>query len=204
MSTVAARPSKATVFPMPTMPVYRFTVEQYHRMIEREILTENDRVELLEGWITCKMPHNPPHDGTITRISRRLTRVLSDEWLIRVQCAITTRDSEPEPDLALVAGPEDIYFSRHPVPRDIVLLIEVADTTLEADRVEKGRLYARARIPVYWIVNLKERQIEVYTEPRGGKSPAYRQRKDYDREDSVPLPLSGHKMGEIPVRELLP
>src|SRR5262249_53645273 len=157
------------------------------RMIQTGILTEYHRVELLEGVIVDKMPHNPPHDGTITRIQRRLARLLSDDWLIRVQSAITTKDSEPEPDIAIVKGPEDVYFTRHPGPRDIALLIEVADTTLEADRRDKGRTYARARIPVYWIINLNDRQVEVYTEPKGGKSPAYRRRCDYGTDAKVPL-----------------
>ena len=112
-------------------PVYRFTVTQYHRMIESGVLTENDRVELLEGRVVPKVPCNPPHDGTVTRIQRRLARLLPDEWLIRVQCALTTRDSEPEPDLTVVRGPEEVYFTRHPLPRDVGLLIEVADATLD-------------------------------------------------------------------------
>src|SRR5690242_8549294 len=112
-------------------PLYRFTVKQYQRMIETGVLTENDRVELLEGWIVDKMPHNPPHDGTINRINRRLLPLLPEGWLLRVQSAITLTRSEPEPDLAIVRGPEEIYFKRHPMPRDIALLIEVADTTLQ-------------------------------------------------------------------------
>src|SRR5947209_138960 len=123
------------------LPLYRFTVEQYHRMIEAGVFNGSERVELLEGWVIAKVVHNPPHDGTVTRIYRRLMRVLSEEWLVRVQCAITTRDSEPEPDLAVVRGPEEVYFSRHPTPQDIALLIEVAEATLDQDRREKSRLY---------------------------------------------------------------
>src|SRR5262249_43084979 len=115
-------------------PVYRFSVEQYHRMIETGILTTNDRAELLQAWIAPKMPQNPPHAGTVTRIMRRLTPILSEEWLLRVQSAITLTGSEPEPDLAIVKGPEEVYFRRHPRPRDIGLLIEVADSSLLHDR----------------------------------------------------------------------
>jgi hypothetical protein len=184
--------------------LYRFSVKQYHRMIQTGILTEEHRVELLEGVIVDKVPHNPRHDGTVTRIQRRLTRLLPEDWILRIQCAITTRNSEPEPDLALVAGPEDTYFTRHPTSGDIGLLIEVSDTTLEFDREEKGQLYARTRVSIYWIVNLNERQLEVYTEPKGGKSPAYRQRANYAETDSVALILGGQPLGDIPVRELLP
>ncbi len=191
---------KPTVVPL----LYRITVAQYHRMIQTGILTEDHRVELLEGMIVNKMPHNPPHDGTITRIQRRLARQLSDDWLIRVQCAITTKDSEPEPDLAIVKGPEDIYFTRHPVPRNIALLIEVADTTLESDRMVKGLLYARARIPIYWIINLNERQVEVYTEPKGGKSPAYRRRTDFGINTKIPLVIEDSEVGQVIVSDLFP
>ena len=202
MATAALLRPPTQMKSVPTL--YRFSVAQYHRMIRAGILTEDDRVELLEGLIVDKMPHNPPHDGTLTRIQRRLARQLPENWLLRVQCAITLKTSEPEPDLAIVKGPEEVYFTRHPQPHDIALLIEVADTSLEGDRQDKGPTYARARIPVYWIVNLIGRQIEVYTEPKGGKAPAYRQRKDYAIEDSVPLLINGEGLGLIPVRELVP
>ena len=184
--------------------MYRFTVEQYHRMIETGILTANDKVELVEGWIVEKMPHNPPHEATITRITRQLVRRLPDEWLLRVQSAITLPQSEPEPDFAIVAGPEDVYFKRHPVPRDIALVIEVADSTLLADRHAKARLYANARLAQYWIVNLVDSRIEVSTQPRAGKTPAYRNQRNYGKGNRLPLVLAGTEVGQIPVQDLLP
>lgn len=205
MATVTATRKARSVPPeVPPYPIYRFTVDQYDRMVRTGILSEKDRVELLDGWIVPKMPHNPPHDATVTRAHRRLTRVLADEWLIRVQCAIRLKTSEPEPDLALVKGPDDIYFTRHPVPADIALLIEVADSTLDQDRTEKGPLYAQARISVYWIINLVESVIEVYTDPKAGRSPSYRQKKDYRVPDEIPLVIDGATVAAIPVRELLP
>jgi hypothetical protein len=183
---------------------YRFTVEQYHRMIEIGILDENDRVELLEGWIICKMGHHPPHDGTIMLLQDRLMRVLPESWLVRIQSSVTTSDSEPEPDLAVVRGPVEVYFTRHPAASDIALLIEVADASVETDREEKRRIYARARIAVYWIANIPEAQVEVYTQPRAGRSPTYRQRHTYRRDDAVPLVIDGEEIARIPARELLP
>ncbi len=202
----AAPPAAAQPVQAPTAApdLYRFTVEQYHGMIEKGILTENDRVELLEGRIVCKMPHNPPHDGTIVRINRRLTRVLSEDWWVRVQCAIATPDSAPEPDLAIVRGPEEVYFTRQPTPQDVALLIEVADSTLARDRGEKRRLYARARISAYWIVNIPDAQVEVYTQPRAGRSPAYRQERIYRGDEVVPLILDGKEVAQFAVRDLLP
>jgi hypothetical protein len=86
----------------------------------------------------------------------------------------------------------------------VALIIEVADTSPDEDRIRKGRIYARARIAVYWIVNLRESQVEVYTQPRAGKSPAYRQRRDYARKESVPVVLDGEEIGRIAVEDFLP
>jgi Uma2 family endonuclease len=184
--------------------VYRFTVAQYHRMIRSGILTEDDRVELLDGWVVKKMAHNPPHDSAIARIQRRLATQLGEGWLIRVQSAITTKDSEPEPDLVVVTGPEEEYDTRHPTGGDIALVIEVADSSVDLDRDLKGPIYARARIPIYWVVNLPARQIEVYTRPRAGKSPAYRQRTDYAANQAVPLVVGNKVVAHLPVQPLLP
>jgi Uma2 family endonuclease len=196
-ATPAAAPALAREF-------YRFTVQQYHRMLEEGVLTANDRVELLEGLVIEKIPHNPPHDGTVGRITRRLLRLLPEDWMLRVQCAITLRGSEPEPDIAIVRGPEETYFSRHPRSQDIALLLEVADTSLLEDRRGKGAIYARARIPVYWIVNIKDSRVEVYTQPVTGKSPRYRHQENHERGQAVPLTLAGTEMTQIPVNDLLP
>jgi Uma2 family endonuclease len=198
-----ATPDAPAVFPSACFP-YRFSVEQYHRMIEAGILTEDDRAELLEGVIVAKMTHNPPHDGTILLIQTELLKRLPEDWVLRIQSAITLADSEPEPDLAVARGPAPRYLRAHPMPRDLSILIEVADTTLLQDRNDKGRAYARARIPVYWVVNLNAGSIEVYMEPRAGRSPVYRRRQDYNAEQAVPIVLHGQEIGQLPVRDVLP
>jgi Uma2 family endonuclease len=182
----------------------RFSVDQYHMMIDHGILGPQNRVELLEGWIVGKMPHKPPHDGTIGRINRRLMRLLPDEWLLRVQSAITLRDSEPEPDLVVTRGPEEIYFKRHPMPGDIALVIEVADSSLIRDREVKIQIYARARIPLYWIVDISAALLHVYRLPRGGKSPGYREHVQLDKSAMLPLVLGGVEVTQVSVRDLLP
>src|SRR5207253_10920762 len=113
----------------PPSPDYRFTVRQYHRMIEVGILTQNDPVELLEGRIVPKMPHNPPHDTAVDLAQTTIAAILPAGWRVRVQSAITTADSEPEPDVAVVRGPARRYARFHPRPRDIAVIIEVADTS---------------------------------------------------------------------------
>jgi Uma2 family endonuclease len=206
MST-AARVAPESVRPAPpalARPLYRFTVEQYERMIAADVFRSTDRVELLEGWIFETMTRHPPHDSAISRINRRLLRVLPDEWLLRVQSGIALRDSEPEPDLAIVRGPEEAYDRRKPVARDIALVIEVSESSLVEDREYKGPLYAQARIPEYWVVNLVESQIEVYTQPRAGRSPGYRRRQDWKAHDKLPLTLDGRTITQLPVCDLLP
>ncbi len=114
-------------------------------------------------------------------------------------------DSEPEPDLAVVRGNLDQYEHSHPGPQDVALVIEVADVSLHRDRSIKKRVYARAGIPVYWIVNLQERRIEVYTAPSGPtENPDYRQRNDFTAGMGLPLVIEGRESGHIPVAALLP
>jgi Uma2 family endonuclease len=173
-------------------------------MIDAGILVEDDRVELLEGLIIDKMTHNPPHDCTIHLVQTEHLRRLPEEWLLRIQSAITLADSEPEPDLAVTRGPIRRYMQAHPGPKDLALVVEVAETTLAEDRVDKGRIYARAGIPLYWIMNLVESQVEVYTHPRRGKTPAYRERRDFGRNAAVPLVIAGRDLGSIRVRDILP
>src|SRR5262245_40656353 len=185
-------------------PPYHFTVGQYHRMIDAGILTEDDRVELLEGVVVPKMPHTPPHDGTILLVQTQLLKVLPATHVLRVQSAVTLADSEPEPDLVVAEGPARRYLEDHPGPRDVALVVEVAASSLDHDRGIKQRVYARARIPIYWIVNLLDGQVEVYTGPKAGKSPSYRQRQDFGGKDAVPLVIGKQEIGRVAVRDLLP
>ncbi len=183
----------------------RFSVAEYHRLIEIGVLTEDDNLELLDGYLVHKMSRNPPHDAAIQKITKRLFRLLPPDWDLRIQSAVTLTRSEPEPDLAVVRGDETRYLAHHPKPPDIGLAIEVSDSTLDGDRIDKGRLYAEAGIAYYWIVNLVDRQIEVYTQPSGATTtPAYGQRQDYRMGDDVPLWLDGRVVANIPVSELLP
>jgi Uma2 family endonuclease len=186
------------------MAVYRFSVEQYHRMIDAGVLREGEPVELLEGWIVPKWVPDPAPTVVIQLVADEMAKRLPARWTRRIRAPITTRDSEPEPDVAVVRGPARLYLQHHPRPDEISLVIEVADSSLAEDRTIKGHLYARARLGAYWIVNLPESQVEVYTEPRAGRSPGYRRRRDFRPNDSVPLLVAGQDCGTIPVRDLLP
>jgi hypothetical protein len=184
-------------------PLYQFTVKQYHRLIEAGVLHSGDRVELLEGYLVSKLTQTPPHPTSLEILRDTLAARVPSEWIIRSQAPITTQDSEPEPDLVVVPGPIRRYLKAHPRPADVALVIEVSDTTLLEDQGRKQRVYARARLPVYWIVNLPENQVEVYTEPRGGRAPAYRQCQVYGITDSVPIVVAGQDLGAFPVRDIL-
>jgi Uma2 family endonuclease len=142
------------------------------------IIPEDVRIELIEGLLVQKMTRSPEHEYMITKLHELLVPLAGGQWIIRTQSAITLRGSEPEPDLVLADGPIENYEHRHPRGRDIGLIVEVADSSLAFDRGRKHRLYARTEIPVYWIVNLVDRQVEVYTEPTAGRSPTYRKHVD--------------------------
>jgi Uma2 family endonuclease len=183
----------------------RFSVAEYHRLIELGILTEDDNLELLDGYLVHKMSRNPPHDAALQKGTKRWLRLLPAGWDLRVQSAITLAESEPEPDFAIVRGDENTYLTRHPGPADIGLVVEVSDSTLPGDRDDKGRIYAQAGIPCYWIVNLTDRQVEVYTAPSGpAPDPRFAQRADFRAGDSVPLVLAGAAQVQVAAQDLLP
>lgn len=192
-------------FQQPPFPVRRFTVAEYHQMIQAGLLKEGDPVELLEGWLVPKMVRNTPHDLAIEWTEEAIRSVWPTGWRLRVQSAITLADSEPEPDVAVVRGSNRPPPAHHPSPPDIALVVEVADSSLAQDRNDKGRVYARADIPVYWIINLVDVQVEVYTAPSGPTAaPAYGQRQDYRPGDHLPLILAGQQVGQIAAQDLLP
>jgi Uma2 family endonuclease len=183
----------------------RFSLSEYHRLIELGMLTEDDNLELLDGYLVHKMSRNPPHDAAIQKGTKKWLRLLPPGWDLRAQSAVTLTASEPEPDFAIVRGDESLYVNRHPTAADVGLVIEVSDSTLQGDRVDKGAIYARAGIECYWIVNLNDRQIEVYTSPSGSApTPRYAQRVDYGEGDSVSLLLDGGAQVQVAVKDLLP
>jgi Uma2 family endonuclease len=189
----------------PPLLMRRFTVDEYHRMIDDGFFAEDERFELLEGWIVAKMPRNPPHDSMIVVIGRILDRALPEGWHLRGQSAIVTADSTPEPDLAIVRGDGRDYLSRHPEPADLALVVEVSDSTLASDRGLKARIYARAGIPVYWIVNLVDHRVEVYTTPTGPVAdPGYRECREVEPGATFPLIIDGREIARIDAREVLP
>jgi len=187
---------------VPRDPILRFSVEQYHEMIRAGILTADDQVELLEGWLVAKMPKKPQH-----RIATRLTQkalegIVPDGWYVDAQEPITLADSEPEPDVMIVRGETQDYHDRHPHADEIALVVEISDSTLERDRSTKKRMYARAGIPVYWIVNLVDNTCEVYSAPSVADAD-YQQIDIYDLSSVLPVLIEEREVGTVQVQNLL-
>ena len=188
----STRPASRQVSVLPPAPVEmlrRFSVDEYHHMIANGTLNEDDPYELLEGWIIRKMAIDPIHAYAVSTLAFLLSELLSKDWFLRTQQPITSERSEPEPDICVAPETE--------------LLIEVANSSLATDRGNKMLFYASAGVPQYWIVNLIDHRVEVYTQPRGGKKPGYKSCVHYAKCDEIPLVLAKKKVGSLPVSEFL-
>jgi len=202
MPTLVSQALELDAFVHPPFPVRRWSVAEYLQLTESGFLTADDKVELLAGWIVPRMTHNAPHDSAIQRLVRRLFQSLLDDWDVRVQSAITTGDSVPEPDVAVVPGPEGRFDQQRPTVGEVELVVEVSDTTLRQDRM-KREIYAAAEIPTYWIVNLQGRTIEVSSQP-DREAGGYSVERTYGEQESVPVVIGGNVICEIPVIRILP
>jgi Uma2 family endonuclease len=144
------------------------TVAEYHRMGDVGILTEDDRVELIEGELIAPFPISSLHAGTVNALSRMLVLAIVDRAIVAVQNPVQLDDlSEPQPDFSVLRPRDDFYRRATPRPADVLLIIEVADSSLNYDRNVKRSLYARHGIPEFWIVNLAAGKIEVCRSPEG-------------------------------------
>lgn len=203
MTAMIVRATANPIDDAPPAPLHRFSVEDYHRLLQAGVFAEDEAVELLEGWIVQKMVRSPLHDATVEMVLDALRFRVPEGWRVRSQSAVTTSDSEPEPDAAVVAGPVSAHMENHPAPRELALVVEVSDATLSRDRGIKLRLYARAGIAAYWIVNLPERVVEVHLDPSGDtRAPGYGTRRVYRPQDTIELPI-GQTTVQVPVAEFL-
>ena len=184
--------------------IHRFTVAQYHELDRLGFITTADRVELLNGLIVQKVRISPPHAYTVRAAFNLLDELLDESWHVRTQNPVTLSESEPEPDVVVAKGPIARYNTAHPKPNEIELVIEVADSSLVQDLTTKLAIYATAKIPQYWVVNLTDRCVELFTLPRGGKSPRYRQQVTIPADGDIAVSLRGQVVGTVSVREFLP
>jgi Uma2 family endonuclease len=177
-----------------------FTADEYQKLADVGILGEDDRVELIEGRIVRMAAKNIKHAMATKRANRYFTRLLGDRAVVCVQDPILLNDySEPEPDIVLAAPPEDRYFDHHPRPKEIYLVLEIADSSLPFDRDVKCPLFAYNKIVQFCLLNLQNRELEDYRQPsRNG----YRSKQTYS--EAEVFNLVAFPEISIKVRDLLP
>ncbi|BAS26417.1 Uma2 family endonuclease [Limnochorda pilosa] len=174
-----------------TLPMRRWTRPEYERLGEVGVLGPDERTELLEGVIVPVAPRSSRHATGVLRVERALLKVCPKGYHVRTQLPLALGDaSEPEPDIAVVPGTIEDYENGH--PKTALLVVEVSDRSLRVDRDAKATLYANAGIPVYWIVNLEEGQLEVHEDPSPATSSlrGYRSRRIFVTGESVIVPRS--------------
>jgi Uma2 family endonuclease len=184
--------------------IYHMTPRQFHKAIEAGVFGEN-RVELL-GGVPFIMAENPPHILVCLRILRVLFGLApAPGWVINREHYLALGQWRPVADVVILRGPDTNYATRLACADDVALLVEVADTSYAKDSGPKLRRYATFRIPVYWIVDLNRRIVEVYTAPFGkGMQAGYARRVFYREGDQVPVELDGQVVGQVAVSDLLP
>jgi Uma2 family endonuclease len=204
-SATAAAPPTVPIPSAPMPELYRLSVAQYHEMARQEILKSGDPIELIEGMLVRKMTVNLPHIYATHYLVKRLGRMLPSGFEVYIQSPITTTDSEPEPDIAVVQGDLRQYLvqNRKPGPADTEFLIEVSDLSLAFDRTTKLRLYAKAQIQQYWIVDVIGHRVAVHSGPTGpSNAPAYQHRQEFVPGQEIPVMLDGLEVGRVKVAEL--
>jgi len=158
------------IMPTETITRKRFTVDEYHRMSDIGLFPEDKRFELIRGEILEMPGAKPPHSGRVNRLNHLFMNRLGDSVIVSVQNPSSIDDySEPVPDVSLLKPRLDFYTKNHPLPEDVLLVIEISHTTLRFDTRIKGPLYAEAGIPEYWILNIPQNVLEVRTDPVNGR-----------------------------------
>jgi Uma2 family endonuclease len=182
-------------------PLYRWNLEQYEAMVESGAFSTHDRFHLINGYVVAKMTQGDLHCTADDLCGEGLARAIPPGWYVRVAKPIRLPpDSKPEPDRCVVRGTIRDYSRRSPGPDDIGLIVEIADSSLSEDRAQ-ALVFARSGIPIYWIVNLVDRLVEVRTKP----TPAgYESRLDYASGQNVPVIIDGIEVGQIAVADILP
>lgn len=185
---------------------YRLTVDQFERMIAAGILGEDDHVELLGGLLAEKMTKHAPHDFSVGRLAKLLEAYLGPDLMVREEKVVRFGQAwRPDPDIAVVRGPDDRYRRVQPSGKEVLLLIEIAESSYATDRGVKWHGYAAAGVPIYWIVDLDRRVVEVHCAPGGrGKTARYRATASFGPDDTVPVVVGGREVGTVAVSEILP
>jgi Uma2 family endonuclease len=206
MSTIASNESNVALADQEYIPspesLYRMSIEKYEAMVASGVFSKRDRLHLINGFLVAKITEYPPHTFACDALRFLLEPLLPAGWYIRTEkpLRIPSRASEPEPDLVVVKGSFRDYALRHPGPTHALLVVEVASSSLSADR-GMIQVYGAGGIATYWIVNLVDRQVEVYT---GAGPNGYQTRQDFKAGEAVPFILDGFELGRICVEDILP
>jgi Uma2 family endonuclease len=202
MSVTTTSPPLSFYGPTPEgfPPPARLGVERYEAMIDSGLFTDDDRFELIEGTLVKKMTKGRGHSAGSVKCRLTIERLLPAGWHVRTEMPvrIPTRESMPEPDVSVARGVADDYLDLDPGPGEVALVVEVSDSTLAGDRA-LAATYIGGGIPVYWLVNLRDRQVEVYTAAAGTQTPAI-----LAETDTADLVITGTVVGQIAVSDLLP
>ncbi len=183
-------------------PLYRLTLDQYEAMVQSGVFSGRERFHLINGYLVAKMTQNDLHATADELCGDALGRTVPSGWHIRAAkpIRIPSQASKPEPDRCVVRGSIRDYLQRSPEPTDIALVVEVSDSSLSEDR-KQAALYAAGGIPVFWVVNLVDRQVEVHSDP----SPSgYRSRQTYRAGEAIPVIIGDSPPRSLPVNDLLP
>ncbi len=198
MAVQAVQQATEVTAPPEPLARYRFTRAQYERMIEAGVFPADARAELLNGEVVTMSPQRSYHATAVSLVSDALRRAYGEAGHVRTQLPLALDpDAEPEPDVAVVEGEPRDYRDMH--PQTALLVVEVADTSLVKDRMQKAKVYARAGIPAYWIVNLVDECLEVYRNPAGG---TYQEKTTLHRSDAAIPPERPD--ASVAVADLLP
>jgi Uma2 family endonuclease len=181
--------------------LYRMSVDEYEGLANAGLLKDR-HVELINGWLVKKMTTKPPHVVAVDAVREGIAAILPGGWWLREAKPVRIPDfDEPEPDVSVVRGKRQDYRSRHPGPGDIEFLVEVSDTSLAWDRREKRSAYARAGVSTYWILNLVDRQLEVFTSPENDD---YKSERVFGPSEQVDVIIDRIAVGRLAVADLLP
>ncbi len=202
VSDVSAAATPAT----PGFRPHRITVDRYQRMVDCGIFTEKDPVFLWHGGLVERMTKGSRHTSSLNKAYKRLDRLMPEGWFVEQDGpVILGDDSAPEPDLKVVRGLIEDYETRLVTARDVALIVEVSDSSVAVDSGEVLETYACESIPVYWLVNIPKRRVEVYSQPSGSAKPhRYSQSEFYGPGAEIPVVLDGQIVGNIAVDDILP
>ena len=192
---VSSSPSQSPLTPR------RITVDEFDRIVASGSLNEPKKIELIDGYLVTKMTKSAEHGYSVKQVLKALETTLPVGWTWRMEQPVRIPPyDEPEPDAAIIRGSDADYKHRLPDATDVGLVVEVAAKSVIADR-RQANLCGSSGIPVYWIINLVDRQVEVYTDP--GPS-GYAIRQDFTSGEQLPVVIDGRQVGKIAVDDILP